>query len=179
MKKWILILIIGLLALSYWTYKYYAPKALAKALTSEETLSIVPRNIKVEVEAIKEEVDENISKLPVLMKKSALEYEDLTEIIDEVQTDQLLDAFEELKSKDWKTTNEVFDIGKKHIDLENHDLEKFRQLFNGYATPKQIEEWIEIAEENQLLTNLTIPLMKETAKSILESRKEEIEEKLK
>ena len=179
MKKWILILFIGLLAFCYWTYKYYAPKAIAKALISDETSGLVPQKLHKKVEALKEEVDENVNKLPRLLRESAIEYEDLAVIIDNVEADQLLEAFEEVKSQNWETTDEVFDIGVKHIELEVYELEKFRSLFNAYATKEKIEELVAIAEENQLLTNLSIPLLKETAKSILESRKEEILQKLK
>jgi len=180
MKKWIIFLSIlaVLTLLGYWAYRYYAPKVIANALVSEEGMSAMPEKVQRKVEALKTGVDNNIEKLPELMKELDVDFEDIEVMIDRADPDQFFDALDELKLQDWQTTDEVFDIGMKHISIEGYDLEKFRSSFNEYASIPKIQRMMEVVEQNEFITTMSVPVAKETAKRILRSKKEEILEKL-
>lgn len=168
-------MILGLLALVvYVGYTIYLPKAMTQALVENQDLERLPDQIKEEVALVKEEVEKQMDKLPELMKESDIEYEDLVAAIDEVDVDQIGSVIEELKLNNWETPDDVFDIATNHIELEGFDLEKLRPLFNEYVSQERIHELIERAEKNEFLTLLGIPMAKEFAKGILESKKDEI-----
>ena len=180
MKKWIIFLfILGAIAAGiYWAYTVYVPRKVADALVSEDGMAALPEKIQEQAKALKTEVEKQVAKVPELMEEADLEYKDLVNIIDEVDTDQVLDAFEELKLRDWKTTDDVFDIGLKHVSIPDYDLERFRSAFNDAVTTARVEEVLDAMEESKLLTSMSIPMIKETAKRLMETKKEEIEQKL-
>lgn len=180
MKKWVTFLIIlCVLAIAIvWVYRFYFPQVVAEALVSEDSIAALPEQVQEQVKAIKSEVDKQMEKVPELMEEAELEYNDLVVIIEEIDSDQLLNALEELKSKNWQTTDEVFDIGLKHVSLKGYDLEKFRSSFNEAISEEQIEEVLNALGESQLLTSMSIQVMKEAARKLIEAKKEEIEEKL-
>ncbi len=175
----IVIVILGVIGLiGYKVYEYYIPRAISKALTSGESSEILPTNVKKKVGTLKTKVDKNIDKLPSLMKQANITYDDLYVMIDKADADQFFAAFDEVKLADWETTNEVFDIGLKHISIDGYDLESFREPFNSYATTDKINQWMEIIEKNKLLASMSIPMAKETAKTLLETKKEDILKKM-
>jgi len=180
MKKWSIALsiLVVVAVTAYLGYRYYVPKAIAEAISSEEGSSIMPEKVQKKVKDFKVKVDENIEKLPELMEDVKIEYEDLLVIIDELDADEFFIAYDELKLREWDTTDDVFNIALKHISLEGYDLEKFRNTFNSNASVQKIEQWMKIIEDNELLTSMSIPVAKETAKRVLESKKEKILQKL-
>ena len=180
MKKLLItFLVIAVLAfIGYLVYQYYVPKAIANAITSQEDVDMVPSKIQNKVKELRIQVDENVDKVPELMIEAGVDYEDLVAMVDKAEPDQFFDVIEELKLQNWETTDDVFDIGLKHIEIEGYDLEKFRPIFNDYVTLDKIENGLGVLDENEFLAKMSIPVAKETARKILESRKEEILQKL-
>lgn len=173
-----IIVLIVLASAGYLIYQFYLPKVVANALTSDDGMKMMPLKVKEEVEELKVQVSENMDKLPQLMEESKIEYEDLITIIDEADPDQFIETLEELKLNQWETADDAFDIAMKNIDIDGYDLEKFRTAFKNNASKEKIAQWVSMVEENELLTSLSIPMAKEIAKRVLESKKEEIIQEL-
>ena len=173
----LLVLVLGLAA--YGAYRFYLPTVIAEALTSDEPSPMVPAGIQKKVGTIKVKVDREIKKLPVLMKETKIGYEDLLIMIDRAKPDDFFEAYREISATRIVSTNQVFDIGMKHINIEGFDLEIFRSTFNRYATVEIIREAINNIDQNEILTSISIPVAKETVKKILESSEQEIRKGLK
>ena len=170
------VLVLGLTA--YGSYRFYLPSLIAEALTSDEPSVLVPSGMREKLTKLKPEVDREIKKVPVFLKEHKIGYEDLQNIIDRASPDDLLDAYYEIATTRATSTNQVFDIGMKHLRIEGYDLEIFRSTFTQYVTVEDINKAIKKIEENELLTSMSITVAKETVKKVLESSRQEIQQEL-
>ncbi|MEM6643712.1 MAG: hypothetical protein AAF616_12090 [Bacteroidota bacterium] len=180
MKKFftVFIILLILLGAAYWGARVYLPKILARTITSEAESKIIPPRIQDKMDVIKTEVSDRMEELPTVLKTSELDYDDLADLIKKVETDQIVDAYEALKSQAWESTDDAFDIGLQSIEVEGYNLEQFRSFFNEHTTKDQIREWMEMLEENEDLMELYIPIAKETARELLKKNREAILEKM-
>lgn len=175
--KFVLIaLLLGLAA--YGGYRYYLPSLIAGALTSDQPSVLVPSGMREKVLNLKTKVDREIKKVPVFLKEHKIGYEDLQNIIDRISPGDLLDAYHEIATTRITSTNQVFDIGMKHIKINGYDLEVFRSAFVQHVTVEDINKAIRKIEENDLLTSMGIPVAKATVKKVLESSRQEIQQEL-
>jgi hypothetical protein len=175
--KFVLILaVIGVIA--YAGYRYYLPSMIAEALISDEPSSLVPAEMQEKVERVKLKIDEEIEKLPAFMKENKIEYEDIQVIVDRADPDQFIDAYREIATTRITSTDQVFDIGMKHIRISGYDLEIFRAAFVENTSVEDIQKAIVKYEDNEFLTNMSFPVIKETAKKLLDSKKTEIQAEL-
>ena len=175
--KFALIILVLLLA-AYGGYRFYLPSLIADALMSDQPSALVPPGMREKVSNLKTKVDREIRKVPVFLKEHKIGYEDLLNIIDRASPDDLRDAYHEIVTTRITSTNQVFDIGMKHIEIMGYDLEIFRSPFIQYVTVGDINKAIKKIEENELLTSMSIPVAKETVKKILESSRQEIQQEL-
>ncbi len=180
MKKLIgFVLILALIGvIGYVGYRYYLPSKIAETLTSDEPSGLVPAGMQKKVEAVKIKVDKEIEKLPVFMKENKIAYEDLQVMIDRADPDQFIDAYVEIATTRITSTNQAFDIGMKHIKIGGYDLEIFREAFIKNVSIEDMQEAIARYEDNEFLTTMSIPIIKQTAKKLLESKKVEIQTEL-
>jgi hypothetical protein len=176
-KLLIFVLVIASLGLTaYGAYRFYLPSMIAEALTSNEPSSMVPAEMQEKLATLKVKVDREIKKLPVFLKDKNIAYEDLQIMIDRANPEQFRDAYDEIKSTRINSINQVFDIGLKHVKIEAYDLEIFRSTFVQYVTVNDIQKAITKIENNELLTSMSAPVIKETAKKILQNHESEIKE---
>lgn len=180
MKKLIVfVLVLGILGgVAYAGYRFYLPELIAESLISDEPSSLVPAKMQEKVDIIKRKVDEEIDKLPVFLSNNKIAYADLQIMIDRAEPAQFLDVFEELVTTRITSTNQVFDIGMKHIKIEGYDLEVFRAPFVKHTSVEGIEKAIDKYGENEFITNMSIPVIKLTAKKLLESAEPGIQKEL-
>ncbi len=172
MKKLILVFII-LAIIGFVGYRLimnYLPKTIANAVISETEINVVPSTVKEKVENMKEELDVRVDEMAQIIEESELNYDDMIEIIDQMDFDEFNAALEELKTSKWETTNEVFDIGLKHFSVDEVDLEIFRSYFNAHASTESIKEGLKAIEDSGFLSSMAFPIMKETAKNVIESK---------
>jgi hypothetical protein len=175
--KFVLILaVIGVIA--YAGYRYYLPSMIAEALISDEPSSLVPTVMQEKVEAVKLKINKEIEKLPVFMKENKIAYEDIQDMIDRADPAQFISAYDEIATTRITSTNQVFDIGMKHVRISGYDLEIFRSAFVKNTSVEDIQKAIDKYEDNELLTNMSFSIIKETAKKLLESKKTEIQAEL-
>ena len=180
-KKKLLIfaLIIAVLGLVLFAgYRFYLPTMIAETLTSDHAPLFVPDAMQEEVAKLKTSVDREIKKLPVFLKQYNIEYKDLITIIDRARPRDLMSAYREIASTRITSTNQVFNIGKKHIKIKGYDLEVFRRPFNQKLTVEDIEKGLLKIQKNQSLTAMSIPVAKETLKKVLESSEPEVQREL-
>lgn len=162
----------------YAGYRYYLPSMIAETLMSDEPSSLVPAEIQGKVEAVKLKVDKEIEKLPAFMKANKIKYEDLQVMVDRVDPAQFIRAYEEIATTRITSTNQVFDIGMKHVRIDGYDLEIFRESFVKNTSVEDIQKVITKYEDNEFLTTMSFPIIKETAKKLLDSYKTEIQAEL-
>jgi len=176
MKKLLkFLLVVALLGLIvYAGYRYYLPSMIAKTLTSEEPSALVPDAMQEKVGKLKVKIDREVDELPALLKETSLSVDDLEIIIDRANPDQFFSAIEELKNTTLTSTDQVFDICMKHISIDGYDLEVFRAPFVRNSSVGNIQDAIAKINRDDFLTSVSIPVLKETAKQVLASSKEEI-----
>ena len=180
MKKLLKFVLIALLLglAVYGGYRYYLPSLIAEALTSDQPSVLVPSGMREKVTSLKTKVDGEIKKVPVFLKEHKIGYEDLQNIIDRISPDDLLDVYYEIATTRITSTNQVFDIGMKHIKINGYDLEIFRSTFVQHVSVGDINKAIRKIEENDLLASMSIPVAKATVKKVLESSRQEIQQEL-
>jgi len=175
--KFVLIMaVIGVIG--YAGYRYYLPSIIAESLTSDEPSSLVPADMQEKIETVKTTINRDIKKLPAFMKENDIAYDDLKVMIDRVDPAQIIDAYEEIASTTIKSPDQVFDIGMRHIKIEGYDLEIFRATFVKNTSVESLQKAITKYEDNVFLTNMSFPVLKETAKELLKSRETEIQAEL-
>jgi hypothetical protein len=178
MKKLIILIVfIALLGMgAYAGYRYYLPTVIAEALTSDEPSALVPESMQSRVDAIKQKVNREVKKLPVLLEETKLGFDDLINITNRVQPSQLLNAYREIAATPISSSNQVFDIGMKHIKVEGYDLEVFRSEFVQSTSVKNIRETIAKIEKSDMVNRTNIAVAKDTVKKILISSRQDIQE---
>jgi hypothetical protein len=175
--KFVLILaVIGVIV--YAGYRYYLPSMIAETLMSDEPSSLVPAGMQEKVETVKLKINKEIKKLPAFMKENKMAYEDLQIMIDRADPAQFISAYQEIATTRITSTNQVFDIGMKYIRISGYDLEIFRAAFIKNTSVENIQKTIDKYEDNEFLTNMSFPVIKETAKKLLDSKKIEIQAEL-
>ena len=158
---------------------YLLPKVIAESVSGDKPLpAFIPKKVEKTVEVVKQNVDQNMDQLPIIMNELNLDFNDLLYIIDNVNPDQVIKAQKEMGDTEISSTNQAFDIVKRNISIEGYDLEIFRPLFNEKMTVPRINKLVQIAEKNQLQTNMSIPMARNTAKQILLKHKDRIESEL-
>jgi hypothetical protein len=178
-KLLVFILAVALLGFtSYAGYRFYLPSMIAATLTSEQPSRLIPADMQGKVKRLKLKIDREIADLPVLLKETRLTVDDLLIMIDRANPDQFAQAIEEMKNTRLTSTDQIFDICMKHIKINGYDLEVFRGPFVQNSSVGNIREAIAKIEQNEFITSVGIPVLKQTAKQILISSKEEILEKM-
>lgn len=176
MKK--LVYLLCFIVVCFFLLKRYVPVFIASSLTSDSESSVIPEKIAKKVDVVKTKVDDNVRKLPELMKNANLSYDDIMIMIDKSDPDEFITAYESLKNSDWLNENEAYDIAMDHISIEGYDLEMFRSTFVENVSTNKIKQMINIIEDNELISSISIPLAKATAKQILQSKKQFIVQEL-
>ena len=176
LKFLVVIALLGLIA--YAGYRYYLPSMIAKTLTSEEPSRLVPEKMQEKVKDLRVNIDQQVDELAVLLKETRLSVDDLQNIIDRVNPEQVFGAIGELKNTTLTSNDQVFDICMKHIRVEGYDLEVFRAPFVRNSDVGNIQKAVAKFNREDFLTSMSVPVLKETAKMILEAHKEEIMQEL-
>jgi hypothetical protein len=174
-KLLILALFIVLLGVvAYAGYRFFLPSMIATTLTSNEPSGLIPAEMQEQVRKLKVKIDREIKELPVLLQETRLSFDDLLTIIDRADPDQFFRAIEELKTTRLTSTDQIFDILMKHIRINGYDLEVFRAPFVRNTSVNNIREAIAKIDLNDTITTMSVPVLKQTAKQVLESSKEEV-----
>lgn len=178
-KLLIFILAIALLGFAGFAgYRVYLPNMIATTLTSEEPSRLIPDGMLEKVKDLRVKIDREVDDLPVLLIETRLTVDDLLIMIDRANPDQFEKAIEEIRNTSVTSTDQIYDICMKHIKIDGYDLEVFRGPFVQNTSVRNIQEAIGKLEQNEFITSMGIPVLKQTAKQILISSKEEIMDKM-
>jgi hypothetical protein len=168
----VVVVVLGLVA--YAGYRYFLPSMIAKTLTSEEPSALVPEKMQQQVTELRAKIDREVEEVPALLKETRLGVDDLANIIDRIDPGQVFDAIDELKTTSLTSTDQVFDICMKHIKVDGYDLEVFRGPFVRNTSVGNIREAVAKVDRDDILTSMSVPVLKQTAKQVLESSKDDI-----
>ena len=172
LKLLIFVAVLGIAA--YAGYRYFLPSMIATTLTSDEPSALVPEKMQQQVSELRAKIDREVEEVPALLKETRLGVDDLEIIIDRADPEQFFNAIDELKTTTLTSTDQIFDICMKHIRIDGYDLEVFRDPFVRNTSVENIREAVAKIDRDDMLTTMSVPVLKETAKQVLASSREEI-----
>jgi len=172
LKLLIFVLLLGVAA--YAGYRYFLPSMIATTLTSDEPSRLVPEKIQQQVSELRAKIAHEVEEVPALLKETRLDIDDLETIIDRADPEHFFNAIDELKTTTLTSTDQIFDICMKHIRIDGYDLEVFRGPFVRNTSVENIREAVTKIDRDDMLTTVSVPVLKETTKQVLASSREEI-----
>jgi hypothetical protein len=177
MKKFFLVFIIvgGVLWVGgYFLYTFYFPKFVAQAIISENKPTYLPKRIMNKIDEIRAPINKSTENLLREFQKANVPMTKVYEAIDETSEEDAYALLDEFNHSNLKTSNEAFDIVKKHIHAD-FDVEQFRKPFNENVDPKMIKRLMRYANMNRQMNEVDIKTAKEVAKQILMEKQKEIQ----
>lgn len=175
--KFILVLIVIAVA-AYAAYRYYLPSTISESLTTGNQSILIPDELQEKLEELKSKTSTDVGDLPALMVEANIDYVDLKTMLDRLDPRQVSNALVEMTSVNIDSTDEVFDILVKHIEIEGYQLELFREMFIQNNDVEEIRNALSKIDGYGYLITMSMPVAIEIAKDLLESARPEIEKQL-
>jgi len=179
LKKTTSILLVAALTLvvaCFVFYRFYLHSMIAETIQSDPDNSIfIPDTIKPTIVKARQKLDQEINDIPYILDTLNLDFDDILFIVDNVNSDQVIAAINELDRSEIKSEDQVFNILKKNIAIEGYDLEIFRSTFKKKTTLNKIKRGLQIIKDRQLTTSVSIPVARRTVKQILLGNRPKIE----
>ncbi len=176
--KIFVILFIILAGVAYLGYTVYVPNMVTSSIETGEIPSIVPKKYHPKIKETRDKVNKEIEKLPEVMNKYQLSYDELLAFAQEVKNDEVLDALEEIKKTNITDSGEAFDIAMKHIDAELPQSGKVRQVFREKIPADRINEEVVKMGESELPLSVEVDLARRIGIQLLKNKRDEIENRL-
>jgi hypothetical protein len=180
MKKLVFLILILVLIIGggiFIFYKYYFPDFVANAIVKEETPPFVPVYMQRKFEKFKAPVNRASEDIINQMHKSHLTLEQIFKAIDETDEEQVHAALGELTLSEVKTTNQAFDVFKRHFRAD-FDVEVLREPFNRNVNMKMINKAIDRANAYRDEEVMDPEMAKAVIKKILLQKEKEYQEML-
>lgn len=167
-KLFIAILIIAILvsAGGYFWYKNHFPDMVAQAVVANELPPYIPKYLQVKIEEFRKPVNAGAENMIVEMHRQDIPFEKIIETIDNTSEEQTYAFLDELTTTRLTSTDQVFDIGKKHFPVD-YDVEVFRRPFSENVDVRTIRKGIHYANANRRSNEISMTTLKEIAKKIL------------
>jgi hypothetical protein len=175
MKKfgiWLLALVITAGIGAYVFYKFYLPGLVAKELVKDEESVYVPRFVKAKIRKYKAPVNKGAHDVIKEMHKSNVTLEQLLQAIDETEEEQVRGMLAELNQINLKSTDQVFDVAKKHF-TPGFDIEILRKPFNDNVSLDMVKNGLKQANSYASQADLDPEMAKAVAKQILIQKEKE------
>lgn len=166
-------LIIGLIG-GWYVYRVQIPKMAASAIIKGEYSAFVPQKIQRKINKIRDSLNNQIEEVLTITDTLGISIEDILAGLEEVDKQEVINTYEQIKETKPSTTSQVFQIAYDNIKISAFDPMVLRGPFVKHAKMKQITRAMQYVEDNDLLDNLDMDLMRRTAKEILLQKKEEI-----
>lgn len=144
-------------------------------ISDEPPADLLPEKVRETIIKTRVEVDKQMEDVPEKLEKLGLTFDDLIHMVEVADADQVKAAITELLSTEIKSEDQVFDIGIKHVKIEGYNLEIFREVFKEKASLKRINKALYRISENDLMTSISVPVARETAKQILIDKRDKVE----
>lgn len=179
MKKFLLFIIIGgviLYAAGYFFYREYLPGIMADAIVDEQKPSYLPKRLQTRLDAMSEPINQGTENIIFELKKANVEMDEVYQAIDDVSEEEMDLMLEDLSEKKKITSDEAFDVLKKHIQT-SFDLEQFRNTFTENVKPSTVRKFISYARLNKQMQEVDFKTTKAVLKEILRKKEKELENK--
>ena len=178
MKKLVIpVLILVVLGVGgYALYRVIMPELIAEATVSETLPNYIPKRLKARIESIKNPINKGTEAMIERMHASEIPLEKVLETVDNITEEQAYAFLEEVTRAQPETSNEVFDIAKKHFPAD-FDPEVFRQPFNEHFKIKQIRNAVAYANHNRKSNDVELTAAKAILKNILIEKEKELGER--
>src|SRR5688500_18171351 len=131
MKRFLFFFILLCLAVAiggYIFYKSYLPGIIAKAIVNDATPTYIPTRIMNKVDELRAPFNKGADEMIAEMKRNNIELNDVLVLVDNANEKEAYNFLTELNQENPQTTNQVFDIAKKHLKAD-FDVEIFREAF--------------------------------------------------
>lgn len=180
MKKTLFLLafLLSLGLLAFVGYKYYLPHVVAKAVTSNDEHIFLPEDVKLKINKIKEPVNNKAAEVIKTIHKSGLTLQQILDAIDDIEEEQALAFLDELNNTELKSTDQIFNIAKKHFPVD-FDVEVLRKPFSEKVKLRTIEKAITRGNKLRETNEVDFETLKSIAKKILLQKEEEFNKAIK
>ncbi len=160
---------------------HYLPALLAKAIIHEEG-GLIPV-VQVIPAPVKQSINNKVNAIPKKLKELEAEgvyitIEDIIKVIDEAKPDEIINTINALDKTKPETTDQVIDIVLENMDFGKYENEKMIALAKKKLKMSDVKKAMKMIRENGKPYALTIPMGKETVKSILLEKKKKVEAQL-
>lgn len=163
---------------AYVLYRTVMPRVIADAIVAEPLPAYIPKRLQTRVEAIKTPINKGTEAMIEKMHASDIPLDKVLKTVDNITEKQAYAFLDEVNAKQPATTNEVFNLAKKHFDTE-FDLEVFREPFTQHFKIGQIRNALAYANMNRKSNDVDIVTAKAILKKIIIEKEKEINETLK
>jgi len=144
-----LVVIALILSLSYVGYKkILLPNFVTKAILSETEPAFLPNPIKRRLARSKKKINARVDTLLVIMHNKNITLDQLLRSVDKVTEDQVYGFLDELNHTSIESSDQVFDIGKKHFTPE-FDPELLRDVFRRKVTVDAVHKALHKANQQR------------------------------
>lgn len=169
-----LLLIVALVGVGcYALYRVLMPELIAEAVVSETMPDYIPKRLQTRMEAIRTPINRGTEAMVEKMLDSDIPLEAVLDAVDDITEKQAYAFLDEINEKEPSTTNEVFDLAKKHFTT-SFDLEVFREPFNKHFKMKQIRSALAYANMNRKYNDVDIVTAKAILKKIITEKEKEV-----
>ncbi len=176
-KIFFFLVVLAVLAFGgYALYRAVVPDLIAGVTVSESLSNYIPKRLKARVEAIKNPINKGTEAMIEQMHASEIPLEKVLHTVDNITEDQAYAFLDEVTKTQPATTDEVFDIAKKHFPAD-FNPEVFREPFNAHFKIRQIRNAVEYANENRKFNDVELTTAKAILKNILIEKEKEIGER--
>lgn len=165
---------------AYWFYNWYVPKLVTEAILNpeKELPSFVPDRVKRTIRSIETQANKRSATVLAAMHDSGVTLEEALAAIDEIQEDHVYAALEELNNTDIVDIDQAFDIAKKHIRVDQFDVEKLRGPYRKFATLARIQRGLKAANKARDTYFDDPEMVRMIAKKLLVEKEKEFRTKL-
>ena len=117
------ILVISLVAAGgYLLYRYLMPKIIARAMVSESLPGYIPKRLQAKIEKIRKPLNKGTEAMLQTMHASNIPVDQLLHAVENITEEQAYAFLDELNETEPTTTDDVFNVAKKHFSTD-FDLE--------------------------------------------------------
>jgi hypothetical protein len=165
-----IILVVGIAAVI--GYEVLLPRVIARSITGNPS-PLMPDRLRDKIQHIRKPVNDGAEVVVETVKDSDVSMSDIYRAIDEAREEQALAMLDELNDTHIKSTNQVFDIAKKHFPVR-FDVEIFRKPFNDNASLPALRKGLRYANLYKDRNELDAETAKTILKNILSQKEEEL-----
>ena len=157
---------------AYVFYKFYMPDLVVDVMTTDDVPDYLPKRIQKRIASLKAPVNRGAEELVREIHKANIPMDKVLTMIDNTTEHEAYTMLDELNLTKPKTTDQVFDIAKKHFQAD-FDIEVLRKPFNESVNIKMIKKGMQYGNNNRKRKDIDIEMAKAIAKKILIEKEKE------